>query len=547
MKISCQSCHAKYNIADEKIQGKIVKIRCRKCGTTIVVNASGSAAPNGASRAPGPVAATGPTPGAPPPAAEHKTAAPTTRDTTEWHVSVAENDQRTWSVTELVTAYNAGVIAHDTFVWTEGMDDWRPLGEIDALVSLLRAAAAPDVLARGGPSARSEASSREPDDATRAYDRPTGDAANPPRAYEPPPASDPTDATRAYERSELSEPSEATRMYERPAPSEPGNAKRPYERPAAPGAGFAGLTAAPAPRVEEPKRAAVRREARARDLFATRTGEEGPVAPAEIQRSAPHATEAPIDDGKLTGQRNENSVLFSLEHLTRSAEERSVPDEESANSDDSGIIDLKALAAKAESMRPQAMPDMNALSPSLGFSSPLGAPIGANAGSDAQTKSKLPLLLGGGVGIALLLVLGIVIGLKLGGSAATSTASSAATVPLSASTTTATAEPSTTATSTAAAQASSNTATGASVATTPLKPRPYGAGPWHAAGTGKPPQGGAGGGGGAAVTGAAGAGVGVGGGAAAGGAPAGGGAAPPKKNDCGCNGDLMCMMKCSTK
>src|ERR1022692_2953486 len=43
MKISCQSCQAKYTIADDKVLGKIVKIRCKKCGETIVVNGSGAA------------------------------------------------------------------------------------------------------------------------------------------------------------------------------------------------------------------------------------------------------------------------------------------------------------------------------------------------------------------------------------------------------------------------------------------------------------------------------------------------------------------------
>ena len=38
MKIACQSCQAKYTIADEKVVGKVVKIRCKKCGSTIVVN-----------------------------------------------------------------------------------------------------------------------------------------------------------------------------------------------------------------------------------------------------------------------------------------------------------------------------------------------------------------------------------------------------------------------------------------------------------------------------------------------------------------------------
>jgi predicted Zn finger-like uncharacterized protein len=38
MKITCQTCHAKYTVADEKVVGRIAKIKCKKCGSTIVVN-----------------------------------------------------------------------------------------------------------------------------------------------------------------------------------------------------------------------------------------------------------------------------------------------------------------------------------------------------------------------------------------------------------------------------------------------------------------------------------------------------------------------------
>jgi Meckel syndrome type 1 protein len=36
MKLSCTTCQARYNLADEKVVGRIVKIRCRKCGAIIV-------------------------------------------------------------------------------------------------------------------------------------------------------------------------------------------------------------------------------------------------------------------------------------------------------------------------------------------------------------------------------------------------------------------------------------------------------------------------------------------------------------------------------
>ena len=37
MKIVCDACAAKYSIADEKVAGKVFKIRCKKCSNIIVV------------------------------------------------------------------------------------------------------------------------------------------------------------------------------------------------------------------------------------------------------------------------------------------------------------------------------------------------------------------------------------------------------------------------------------------------------------------------------------------------------------------------------
>jgi predicted Zn finger-like uncharacterized protein len=38
MKLTCVGCNAKYSMADHKISGKIVRIRCRKCGEIIVAS-----------------------------------------------------------------------------------------------------------------------------------------------------------------------------------------------------------------------------------------------------------------------------------------------------------------------------------------------------------------------------------------------------------------------------------------------------------------------------------------------------------------------------
>jgi predicted Zn finger-like uncharacterized protein len=453
MKITCQSCQSKYNVADEKVEGKIVKIRCRKCGATIVVNGTNAAATNG-------------TTGADAKAHEDTAAA---GDDAQWHVNVGDNDQRTLTLAEVVEAYNAGVVTQETFIWSDGMDDWRPLGEVEAVVAALHGRA--QELAQGG--------------------APPGSAG----AIPPPVAVAPE--------------AKAAASYEAPAADAPA-----YEPPPA--------YAAPAP---EPKRAAVaKRETRARDLFATSTGGEELITSAPV---GPEGMAPALDASSPTGQRNENSVLFSLAVLTKNADARPVSRPPVTAREDSGLIDLKALAQKAESMRPLAMGDSDVFHAPLGFTStPLGPPLGElGGGQDVQPKSKLPLLIGGGAGVLLLLVLGIVIGVKLAGG-------SPAPIPAPTVATTATAEPSASA---APPPATTETAVSAAPSGSVAALKKPGPPVWHpAGGTGvavAKPSGASGGGGGAAAP-----------------TPAPTPAPAPKKpgGDCGCNGDLMCLMKCST-
>jgi predicted Zn finger-like uncharacterized protein len=130
VKISCPACAAKYSIADEKVQDRLAKIRCRKCGTTIVIDgkvspphvyaAEGSAADHGHAAAPagGDGAAAG-----------------------EYSVDFGDNDQRTMALGDIIAAYNAGQLTAESFVWAEGMTDWKPLGEVAEIVDALHVAA----------------------------------------------------------------------------------------------------------------------------------------------------------------------------------------------------------------------------------------------------------------------------------------------------------------------------------------------------------------------------------------------------------------------
>jgi predicted Zn finger-like uncharacterized protein len=462
MKISCQSCQSKYNVADEKVQGKIVKIRCRKCGATIVVNGTAGAATNG-SVVPEPAQHAAPADGG-----------------EQWHVNVNENDQRSMTMAELVEAYNAGAITQETFIWTDGMDDWKPLSDVDVVVAALHAHA--DQMNAAG-QGQVYAGSVVP-------------------AYEPEPEPAPPPAARTYEA---------------PAPPPSYGSS---------GSSYGAQAQAVVP-ASEPRRAAVvKREARARDLFGGAGGD-------DVQTSAPsmpHATSREADDAasKLTGERNENSVLFSLAVLTQAGDERPAHEAPSpTQKDDSGLIDLKALAARTESMRPVApKADSDVFAPPLGFTPPvLGSPIGALGGGGDAPKSKLPLFIGLAAGALLLVIVSVVVTVKVAASNApvpSATVMSAPAAP--------TAEP--TPSATAEASATASAAPSASAAAKPKAVGGGGGGGYHPA---------AAGGGGAKPAGPAAA-----PGAPAAPAAAAPAAAPPKKNDCGCNGDLMCLMKCST-
>ena len=52
MKIVCESCGAKYSIADDRVAGKVFKIRCKRCSEVIVVRGDQDAGGGAAAAAP---------------------------------------------------------------------------------------------------------------------------------------------------------------------------------------------------------------------------------------------------------------------------------------------------------------------------------------------------------------------------------------------------------------------------------------------------------------------------------------------------------------
>ncbi|MET0596133.1 MAG: zinc-ribbon domain-containing protein, partial [Polyangiaceae bacterium] len=224
MKVTCQSCQAKYTIADEKVRGKVAKIRCKKCGTTIIVDGNDPNAAAGSAEAPpsGPVA-------------DYTQQG---SNDEQWTVLVADGDQRTLTAAQVAELYASGTVGYETLVWKDGFADWQAISQTDALRSVLE----------NGP---------------RPTMTPLEHAASIPSSA-PPPRADEAPAMAA--RSKVAEPAAARR------PGRGGGA----------------------------------------DLFGAAAQED--VLTSASQSAPPRGMDAGSD--KLTGQRNENSVLFSLSALT---------------------------------------------------------------------------------------------------------------------------------------------------------------------------------------------------------------------------------------
>lgn len=133
MKVTCQACSAQYTIADEKVKGRKVKIRCKACQTPIVVdgqNPAAQAAGSGNSEPP---------PSLDPFAPESAIAA----DADVWNVNLSDTDSRTMTTAEVIEAFRSGVVTNDAFVWRDGMADWLPIMECVELAPLLSGPTAP--------------------------------------------------------------------------------------------------------------------------------------------------------------------------------------------------------------------------------------------------------------------------------------------------------------------------------------------------------------------------------------------------------------------
>jgi predicted Zn finger-like uncharacterized protein len=144
MKVSCPACDSKYTIADEKVAGRKVKVRCKSCGGQILINGTiPPPAPDAAGKDTGADKDTEVESGnsnappaallsSPPSSAPQQTNAPID-DGITWSVNVTETDERSLKTHEVVAGYLSGEFAGEVYVWHDGMTDWATIVDVPEL------------------------------------------------------------------------------------------------------------------------------------------------------------------------------------------------------------------------------------------------------------------------------------------------------------------------------------------------------------------------------------------------------------------------------
>ncbi|HEY4058823.1 MAG TPA: GYF domain-containing protein [Kofleriaceae bacterium] len=150
MKFLCDRCKTRYSIGDDRVRGKILKIRCKNCANVITVregmsdtgadlgprrNRTTTAAPSAIAP---PVAMPATTNGArapKPPAALEE----------EWYVSIDGEQEGPYSLVDAQRWVAGKAIDADLHCWSEGFDDWLPVDKVSHFRGLRKKPAAPSM------------------------------------------------------------------------------------------------------------------------------------------------------------------------------------------------------------------------------------------------------------------------------------------------------------------------------------------------------------------------------------------------------------------
>lgn len=373
MKIVCNTCNAKYSIADEKVKGKVFKIRCKKCGESIVVRGD-SQGEQTSETAPPPMPLGGFEEGEGDAETRvfdysgYRSNAPSDN---VWYIVVEGEQQGPFSAEQLSGFMDGNSLDADSFVWKEGFDDWLPIRDVPELAEKL------GVVGTTEAEEDSFSIDQEPFDDPNAVPSTGG-------AFDPgsPSATDRAEAQSAFNSpfesggglfNNAADPETSAADVFSSAPSSPtDNLGGVFSNENTSGADSGGLFGGGG---DEPSGGI--------DLF----GEGGEdLGSSDIFGAGDQSTGPRINvQQAMTGQRNENSVLFSLSNLQALASGTQnspgqTPDPVVTNtggSEGSGLIDIRSLASslKAESDNTMTGEEDFLAMGGGGFAPVLGAPV----------------------------------------------------------------------------------------------------------------------------------------------------------------------------
>ena len=145
MKFLCDRCKTRYSIGDDRVRGKILKIRCKNCANVITVREgmpgvddASAADPNGgAPRRTGKSTTQAPLPQDAPAAGSALGAAfasamtkPPPALEEEWYVSIDGDQQGPFSLAEAQRWVGSRPFDAELHCWSEGFDDWLPVDKV---------------------------------------------------------------------------------------------------------------------------------------------------------------------------------------------------------------------------------------------------------------------------------------------------------------------------------------------------------------------------------------------------------------------------------
>jgi len=168
VKFLCDRCKTRYSIGDDRVRGKILKIRCKNCANVITVREGMSVeesapADRGRPTTAAPMAAAA-TPagrgGALASAFASQLAKPPPALEEEWYVSIDGDQAGPYSLSDAQRWITSKAIDADVHCWSEGFDDWLPVDKVSHFRGLRKRATPPVAPpmrrspGRSGPAAR---------------------------------------------------------------------------------------------------------------------------------------------------------------------------------------------------------------------------------------------------------------------------------------------------------------------------------------------------------------------------------------------------------